>query len=1117
MTMPMTNADIIATGGGSDTNGSGGAIPFAIVNAALNLADAPISVNGQNIVDVANPVADQDVATKAYVDGHSSGLTIKTAVRAITITTLPAYGRVGNVITASANGVLPAQDGVSLIVNDRLLLKNGAAGADNGIYTVTAVGSGGTPFVLTRATDADTSPEVVSGMYTFVSEGVTQAGNGWVLSTANPIVLNTTSLVFSQFSGAGQIIAGVGLNKSGNTLSIANLGVDTAQLANLAVTDAKVAAANKDGVFSTPSMRTLGVGAQQAAAGNDGRIVGSEQVANKDAAGGYPSLDGSSKIPIGEIPTGTTGVTVPFGNDARFSDARTPLAHAASHNAGGSDALAIDAAAGVGSFRTLGTSALQAAAGNDSRITGAEQTANKNQPNGYAGLDGSSKLTGSQQVYGTGANTAAQGNDTRITGAEQTANKNQPSGYAGLDGSSKLTGSQQVYGTTANTAAQGNDSRITGAEQTVNKNTANGYAGLDGSSKLLGSQQTYGTAANTATQGNDTRVVNAVQTTRQINTTSPLTGGGALSSDLTLAFTPSADVSFNNNKITNVTDPTSNQDAATKHYVDTVAQGLSVHTSCRIATAAALPTNVYVNGVLGVGATLTATTAGALTVDGVVVQTNDRILVKNEATSANQGIYVVTQPGTGLLPYILTRATDQNMASEFPGAFVFVDEGTTNSGTGWVNIIDPDTAFVVGSSSMSWSQFTGTGDITVIAPIVKTGNQLSLTFATPGTAVQSDAASASAGSAASLLHSDAGLVAATGVAVSSDTAANAQGTSTNLSRADHKHQVSTGTPTVTIKSEATSASTGTASTVLRTDAQIQAATASPTVTAKSEATVAAQGSASTMLRSDAQIQVATAIPTVTVKSEATAAGQGAASTMLRSDAQIQAATAAPTVTAKSEATAAGQGTASTMLRSDAQIQVATAAPTVQVLSDASTAQQGTASTLLRSDARLLVTTATPVAIGTSNSQGTSTSLARADHVHQGPTNVDVSGLTTTAMTGGSGQFGYVSANSTITPTDNLVLASSRMFGIYLGTSGHMTISGVVTAQFTTAGGSPSPGSPVYLAASTDEASAVGKLTATVPSSPGGGLAEVGICVDNSNYAGAKTALVLMQPKIVIQL
>lgn len=148
------------------------------------------------------------------------------------------------------------------------------------------------------------------------------------------------------------------------------------------------------------------------------------------------------------------------------------------------------------------------------------------------------------------------------------------------------------------------------------------------------------------------------------------------------------------------------------------------------------------------------------------------------------------------------------------------------------------------------------------------------------------------------------------------------------------------------------------------------------------------------------------------------------------------------------------------------------------------------------------------------------SVADALHTHSGigGGGGTVTGLTTTAMSGGTGQAGYVSANLTVTPTDNLAIASSRFFGFYGGVAGSMTTSGLITAAlFTTVGGSPSAGAPVYLAASTDEASAVGKLTATAPSVTGAVVAEVGICLSNANYAGAKTAQVLIQPKQVIQL
>jgi len=127
----------------------------------------------------------------------------------------------------------------------------------------------------------------------------------------------------------------------------------------------------------------------------------------------------------------------------------------------------------------------------------------------------------------------------------------------------------------------------------------------------------------------------------------------------------------------------------------------------------------------------------------------------------------------------------------------------------------------------------------------------------------------------------------------------------------------------------------------------------------------------------------------------------------------------------------------------------------------------------------------------------------------------VTGLTTSALTS-SGLFGYVSANDTMALTDNLALASSLIFGASTINSGEMIVGGIVSnAKFTTVGGSPPPGSQVYLAASTDEASAAGKLTATVPTS--GVLAVVGVCLNDTNYALSKTARILLQVKTPIVL
>lgn len=190
-------------------------------------------------------------------------------------------------------------------------------------------------------------------------------------------------------------------------------------------------------------------------------------------------------------------------------------------------------------------------------------------------------------------------------------------------------------------------------------------------------------------------------------------------------------ISVNSQKITNLGQPTTANDAVTKAYVDALLQGFAVKGPVRLATAAALPANVYVNGALGVGATLTASAFGALTVDGTAVAVADRILVKNEAASQNDGIYLVTATGGGAAFYILTRALDMDTAGEFPGAYVLVTEGTANSNRGFSLIADIDVAFTVGTTTQTWSQFTGVGDITQGSGIAITGNTIAVSTTLP--------------------------------------------------------------------------------------------------------------------------------------------------------------------------------------------------------------------------------------------------------------------------------------------------------------------------------------------------------------------------------------------------
>jgi hypothetical protein len=170
--------------------------------------------------------------------------------------------------------------------------------------------------------------------------------------------------------------------------------------------------------------------------------------------------------------------------------------------------------------------------------------------------------------------------------------------------------------------------------------------------------------------------------------------------------------------------PVNPTDITNKSYVDGVAQGLSIKDSVAAGTVMALPSNTYNNGSSGVGATLTATANGILIIDGYTAVTNDRLLIKNEVTAANNGIYYVVQPGSVSTPYILERTTDMDLPSQIPGAFTFVLAGTVNAASGWVvNALGP---FTIGTTAINWTQFSGAGALTYTAPILVTGNNISI-------------------------------------------------------------------------------------------------------------------------------------------------------------------------------------------------------------------------------------------------------------------------------------------------------------------------------------------------------------------------------------------------------
>ena len=176
-------------------------------------------------------------------------------------------------------------------------------------------------------------------------------------------------------------------------------------------------------------------------------------------------------------------------------------------------------------------------------------------------------------------------------------------------------------------------------------------------------------------------------------------------------------------KIESLGTPTASTDAATKQYVDDVAQGLAIQAPAVAASTGTLATMsggtvTYDNGTAGVGATLTISGSTLTAIDGVTLSTDDRIVIKDESTSAHNGIYTYTSST------VLTRATDFDTPTEMAGGdFVFVQQGTLYNDTGWV-MTDPVTT--VGTSDVTFVQFSGAGSFTAGAGLTLTGTEFSV-------------------------------------------------------------------------------------------------------------------------------------------------------------------------------------------------------------------------------------------------------------------------------------------------------------------------------------------------------------------------------------------------------
>lgn len=168
---------------------------------------------------------------------------------------------------------------------------------------------------------------------------------------------------------------------------------------------------------------------------------------------------------------------------------------------------------------------------------------------------------------------------------------------------------------------------------------------------------------------------------------------------LTDLAVPTAAFSFNSQNLTNLADPVNAQDAATKSYVDSTAQGLDTKASCVVATTANI------------------TLSGTQTIDGVAVVAGDRVLVKNQTAQSANGIYVASASAWA-------RSSDMDAWAEFPSAYTFIEQGTTQADTGWVCTVNQ--GGTLGTTNVTWAQFSGAGTYSAGTGLNLTGTIFSI-------------------------------------------------------------------------------------------------------------------------------------------------------------------------------------------------------------------------------------------------------------------------------------------------------------------------------------------------------------------------------------------------------
>ena len=741
-----------------------------------------------NVTISSVPTNDNHAATKAYVDYHAAGIVWHDAVRLATAAVLPGTptydngtSGVGATLTAASNARLII-DGTNATTNDRVLVKDQANAAQNGVYKVTAQGSASAPYVLTRATDFDASPGFenigATGNAVYVTSGAYNPNQGFItLSTGTGAggvyVLGTDDITFGQFTGTATFIAGNGVTITGNTINVetANagrivVGGDSIDLALVTRTDTS-GSAGKSFIqsFTTDSY---------------GRVTGSVTADTAIALGTDTSGNYVANLTAG------TGITL--SNNSGEGATPTVAVTANTYDAYGAAATAQTNAESTASGYVSTHAALTTSHGVGGAIVGTTDAQTLTNKTLTSPVVSGLAISDSSIVFeGATANDF----ETTLAIADPTADRTitipDATGTVALNGSIALgtdtTGnymsgvSAQNGLTVSHTPGEGSSATI-GVDNALLGNylldgeSGNSY-GLIGTSTYLDVKNTNGynkeieldiaavkTQLNTdgyLTESSTSTLTNKTLTSPKINENVALTAtatelnilDGATLSTTELNYVdgvtsaiqtqidakaPTANPTFTGT-VTLAADPSSALHAATKQYVDNTAAGIVAKPSVLGATVNNV-TGTYYNGPNddGVGATLTHDSNGVFpSASGGATgwAVGKGILLKNQTNKEENGRYFVSNMGSVSTPYVLTRCGYCDEADEIPGAYIFVQDGTF-AGTGWIQVVADPATFVVGTDDIDVFQFSGAGTYLGGGGLVLTDNTFSVGTASTG-------------------------------------------------------------------------------------------------------------------------------------------------------------------------------------------------------------------------------------------------------------------------------------------------------------------------------------------------------------------------------------------------